>query len=105
MMDATDLKAHPTASSLNKGDLIPARLVAPRGGMSSRLHGVCGSKGCPRRLYLSKGQCSDFAGADVLLKPQFWIRSRGGCDAGHGVGDADVANVDLGLCQGVSRQA
>ncbi len=68
MMDATDLKAHPTASSLNKGDLIPARLVAPRGGMSSRLHGVCGSKGCPRRLYLSKGQCSDFAGADVLLK-------------------------------------
>ncbi len=36
--------------------------------MSSRLHRVCGSKGCPRRLYLSKGQCSDFAGADVLLK-------------------------------------
>ncbi len=36
--------------------------------MSSRLHRVCGSKGCPRRLYLSKVQCSDFAGADVLLK-------------------------------------
>ena len=36
---------------------------------------------------------------------QFWIRSRGACGAGHGVGNADVANFDLGLCQGVSRQA
>ena len=38
-------------------------------------------------------------------RPQFWIRSRGACGAGHGVGDADVTNFDLGLCQGISRQA
>ncbi len=121
--------------------------------MGSKLHGVCHSKGGPLQLHLPEGQCSDFTGADGVLKdlpaaaavvgdqgsksarcwpsrafrlasrpiaaprnqsmtigeeavlPQFWIRSRGGCDAGHGVGDADVANVDLGLCQGVSRQA
>ena len=35
MMDATDIKAHPTASSLNKG------------GMTSTLHGVCHSKVVP----------------------------------------------------------
>ena len=31
MLDATHIKAHPTASSLNKGGLPPAGLVAPRG--------------------------------------------------------------------------
>ncbi len=36
--------------------------------MTSKLHGVCGSKGGPLRLHLSEGQCSDFTGADVLLK-------------------------------------
>ncbi len=46
MMDATDIKAHPTASSFNKG------------GMTSKLHGVCDSKGGPLRLHLSEGQCS-----------------------------------------------
>ncbi len=36
--------------------------------MSSRLHGVCDSKGGPRRLHLSEGQCSDFTEADVARK-------------------------------------
>ncbi len=36
--------------------------------MTSKLHGVCHSKGGPLRLHLSEGQCSDFTGADVLLK-------------------------------------
>ena len=36
--------------------------------MTSKLHGVCGSKGGPLRLHLREGQCSDFTGADVLLK-------------------------------------
>ncbi len=36
--------------------------------MTSKLHGVCGSKGDPLRLHLSEGQCSDFTGADVLRK-------------------------------------
>ena len=36
--------------------------------MTSKLHGVCDSKGGPLRLHLREGQCSDFTGADVLLK-------------------------------------
>ena len=36
--------------------------------MTSKLHGVCDSKGGPLRLHLSEGQCSDFTGADVLRK-------------------------------------
>ncbi len=36
--------------------------------MVSKLHGVCDSKDLPLRLQLSEGQCSDFTGADVLLK-------------------------------------
>ncbi len=42
-IDATDLKTHPTASSLNKG------------GMTSKLHGVCHSKGGPLRLPTCRG--------------------------------------------------
>ncbi len=56
MIDATDIKAHSRASSLNKG------------GMTSKLHGVCDNKGGPLRLHLSEGQCSDFTGADVVCK-------------------------------------
>ena len=36
--------------------------------MTSKLHGVCHSKGGPLRLHLSEGQCSDFTGADGVLK-------------------------------------
>ena len=36
--------------------------------MTSKLHGVCDSKGGPLRLHLREGQCSDFTGADVVLK-------------------------------------
>ncbi len=36
--------------------------------MSSKLHGVCHSKGCPQGLHLREGQCSDFPGAGVVLK-------------------------------------
>ncbi len=36
--------------------------------MTSKLHGVCDSKGGRLRLHLREGQCSDFTGADVLLK-------------------------------------
>ncbi len=69
MIDATDLKAHSTASSLNKG------------GMSSKLHGICHSKGGPLRLHLPEGQRSDFTGADGVLKdcrlrPQ-WLEIKG----------------------------
>ena len=68
MMDATDIKAHPTASSLNKGGSPPPPDWPHQGGMTSKLYGVYDSKGGPLQLHLSEGQCSDFTGADVLLK-------------------------------------
>ena len=36
--------------------------------MTSTLHGVCHSKGGPRRLHLREGQCSGFTGADGVGK-------------------------------------
>ncbi len=42
MLNATHLKAHPTASSLNKGCEPPAGSITP-GGMTDQLHGVCDS--------------------------------------------------------------
>ncbi len=68
MLDATDVKAHPTASSLNKGGCTPRLIGGTKGGMTNKLHGVCHSKGGPLRLHLREGQCSGFTGADVLLK-------------------------------------
>ena len=48
---------------------MPPRLIGgTKGGMISKLHGVCHSKGGPLRLHLSEGQCSDFTGVDVLHK-------------------------------------
>ncbi len=49
MLDATDIKAHPTACSLNKGGMSPPDW-SYQGGMTSKLHGVCHSKGGPLRL-------------------------------------------------------
>ncbi len=54
MIDATDIKAHPTASSLNKGG-VPHLIGRTKGGMTRKLHGVCESKGAPLRLHLSGG--------------------------------------------------
>ncbi len=67
MVDATDIKAHPTASSLNKGGYTPPDWL-DQGGMASQLHGVCDSKGGPLRLHRSEGQCRDFTGADGVGK-------------------------------------
>ncbi len=54
MLDATDVKAHPTVSSLNKGGVL--RLIGgAKGGMTSKLHGVCHSKGGPLRRHLRRG--------------------------------------------------
>ncbi len=39
-----------------------------QGGMTSKLHGVCHSKGGPRWLHLCEEQRSDFTGADGVLK-------------------------------------
>ena len=39
-----------------------------KGGLTSKLHVVCDGKGRPVRLHLSEGQCSDYNGADLLLR-------------------------------------
>ena len=39
-----------------------------KGGLTSKLHVVCDRQGRPVRLHLSEGQCSDFTGADLLLR-------------------------------------
>ncbi len=54
MIDATDIKAHPTASSLNKGGCPPPDWWH-QGGMISKLHVVCDSKGDLLRLHLREG--------------------------------------------------
>ncbi len=51
MTEAADFKAHPTVSSLNKGGA-PRLIGGTKGDMTSKLHGVCNSKGRPRRLHL-----------------------------------------------------
>ena len=55
MVAATDVKAYRTASSLKKGVLHFSCVM-------------CNEEGCPVGLHLSKGQCSDFTGADLLLR-------------------------------------
>ena len=39
-----------------------------KGRLTSKRPVVCHGKGRPVRLHLSQGQCSDFSGADVLLR-------------------------------------
>ncbi len=47
----------------------PRLIGGTKGGMASKLNGVCHSKGGgPLRLHLNEGQCSDFTSADVLCK-------------------------------------
>ncbi|WP_367159803.1 IS5 family transposase [Kozakia baliensis] len=67
MIDATHLKAHRTAASLLKKGLFPRHIGRTKGGLNSKRHAVCDGQGRPVRLHLTKGQISDFKGADVLL--------------------------------------
>jgi IS5 family transposase len=68
MIDATHLKAHRTASSLEKGGNEPRLIDRTKGGMNTKLHTLCNKHGRPIRLHITEGQRSDFKGADVLLK-------------------------------------
>ncbi|MXY18984.1 MAG: transposase, partial [Synechococcus sp. SB0664_bin_36] len=43
-------------------------MVAPKEGLTSKLHVVYDKQGRPVRLHLSQGQCGDFTGADLLLR-------------------------------------
>ncbi len=67
MLDATDVKALPWRPASTKG-CVPRLVGGIKGGMASKLHGVCHSEGGPLRLHLRKGQCSDFTSADVVRK-------------------------------------
>ncbi len=63
--DATDTKPIPRRAASTRG--APRLIGGTKGGMTSKLHGVCDSKGGRLRLHLSEGQCSAFTGADVVL--------------------------------------
>ena len=81
MIDATYLKAHRTATSMaaKKGvrppDPLPGRALqgnGPRGGrtkggMNTKLHAICDSRGRPLNLFVTAGQVSDYTGARALL--------------------------------------
>ncbi len=54
MIDATDIKAHPTACSLNKGGVPPPDWWY-QGGHDQQVHGVCDSKGGSLGLHLRRG--------------------------------------------------
>ena len=60
-------KPIPRYPASTKG-VAPRLVGGPKGGMASKLYGVCHSKGGPLRLHLNERQCSDFTGADVLRK-------------------------------------
>ncbi|MYF19869.1 MAG: IS5 family transposase, partial [Synechococcus sp. SB0677_bin_5] len=51
-----------------EGGAAPPLIGRTQGGLTSKLHVVCHKQGRPVRLLLSQGQCSDFTGADLLLR-------------------------------------
>ncbi|MDK8187159.1 MULTISPECIES: IS5 family transposase [Sphingomonas] len=82
MIDATYLKAHRTASSLQvkKGNL--GRLIGrTKGGMNTKLHAVADANGRPLSFFMTAGQVSDYTGAAALLddlpKAQWLLGDRG----------------------------
>ncbi|MFO8126444.1 IS5 family transposase [Yoonia sp.] len=89
MIDATYLKAHRTATSMGvkKGGFNDQRgrlIGRTKGGMNTKLHAICDSKGRPLDLFVTAGQVSDYIGARALLKglPQVeWLLGDRGYDA------------------------
>ncbi|GAD09100.1 transposase and inactivated derivatives [Gluconobacter frateurii NBRC 103465] len=82
MIDATYLKAHRTASSLQlkKGD--PGRLIGrAKGGMNTKLHAVTDQNGRPLSFFMTAGQISNYTGAAALLESlpmaQWMLADRG----------------------------
>ncbi|WOI35463.1 IS5 family transposase (plasmid) [Tritonibacter scottomollicae] len=71
MIDATYLKAHRTASSLRAkkggpGDKRGRVIGRTKGGMNTKLHAICDSRGRPLNLFITAGQVSDYVGARAL---------------------------------------
>ena len=67
MVDATYVKARRTASSLKKGRC-PRLIGRTKGASPASSTWSATAKGALSVFYLSEGQCSDFSGADVLLR-------------------------------------
>ncbi len=81
MIDATHLKAHRTPASLAKKGALPRRIGRTKGGLNSKLHGVCDGKDRPLIMLLSKGQLSDYKEAalmiDAFLKAKALLADKG----------------------------
>ena len=46
---------------------VPRRIGRTKGGLNSKLHAVCDSRGRPLAMLLSEGQMSDYKGAALML--------------------------------------
>ncbi len=66
MIDATDIKAHPTTSGLTQQGGPPDWWH--HGGHDQQAPWGLPQQSPPLRLHLREGQCSDFTGADGVLK-------------------------------------
>ncbi len=85
MIDATCLKAHRTATSMAAKKGGRGRLIGhTKGGMNTKLHAICDSRGRPLNLFVTAGQVSDYIGARALLSslPKVdWLFGDRGYDA------------------------
>ncbi|WP_367160853.1 IS5 family transposase [Kozakia baliensis] len=85
MINATDLKAHRTASSLRGQKGGPGRLIGrTKGGMNTKLHAVTDRNGRPLDFFMTAGQISNYTGAAALLDslpPAEWMLADRGYDA------------------------
>ena len=98
MINATYLMAHHTATGMGvkRGawtpDHCPSGYCAAmsrkgrqtKGGMNTKLHAICDSKGRPLNLFVTAGQVSDYIGARALLSslPDVdWLLGDRGYDA------------------------
>ena len=79
------LKAHRTATSMMAQKEGRGRLIGrTKGGMNTKLHAICDSKGRPIDLFVTAGQVNDYVGARALLSslPNVkWLLEDRGYDA------------------------
>lgn len=85
MIDATYLKAHQTATSMAAEKRGRGRLIGrTKGGINTKLHAICDSRGRPLDLFVTAGQVSDYIGDRALLStlPDVdWLLGDRGYDA------------------------
>lgn len=68
IMDAINLIAHCAASGFEVKKAGCGRLFGQtKGGVNTKLHAICDSKGRPLNLFVTAGQVSDYFGARALL--------------------------------------